>query len=368
MPLQLPATTQPGVYHEAFLQYQTATGVVNAIVFDSVLSEDWDEPASVTEHPVENGANVADHVRVGLAKVTLKVRVTNEPLDSNQFTDPIGGAGQLIALPLSVPTPDQTEFDGVVTASTWQTPPPIAAVAINAVAGIATEAVGALAQKVTEVDPGGNALAAKLVSEATVTPDGLWSYPEAPPAGSGIGRQIVSVLGDVAQGLVSEGVTSLIPAGEEVDVPVFTDAGLAGGSGVPIPVTAKTVQFLGERDFAAEMKKLLAGLKNSAQLFTVQGSKQTQANMVIETLQSHRGAPDETGTGMDLTIGLKQVRLVSTSTVPAPLPSIPAAKPPVNKGAQDGAPMDPSKMQSVFKKAIVGGFNLLSGGSPPGVP
>jgi hypothetical protein len=81
------------------------------------------------------------------------------------------------------------------------------------------------------------------------------------------------------------------------------------------------VQFAGADDFAARMVELLVGLKNKAQQFTVYGSKRVEVTMVIETMAQHRGPPEDTGTGVEITIGLKKIRLVSTNTVAAPLPT-----------------------------------------------
>lgn len=48
--------------------------------FDAVLSEQAEHTAEATEHAVEQGANVADHVRPGLDRITLEVAVSNTPI------------------------------------------------------------------------------------------------------------------------------------------------------------------------------------------------------------------------------------------------------------------------------------------------
>lgn len=48
--------------------------------FDAVTNETSELSATVTEHAVEEGADVADHIRDGLDKVTLEVIVTNAPV------------------------------------------------------------------------------------------------------------------------------------------------------------------------------------------------------------------------------------------------------------------------------------------------
>jgi hypothetical protein len=48
--------------------------------FDTVISEVHEKHAIVTEHPVEDGVNVSDHVRPMVDHVSLEVFVSNEPM------------------------------------------------------------------------------------------------------------------------------------------------------------------------------------------------------------------------------------------------------------------------------------------------
>jgi hypothetical protein len=52
-----------------------------AIHFDVVRNETVSLSAAVTEHPVEQGADIADHIRDELDKIRLEVFVANEPTD-----------------------------------------------------------------------------------------------------------------------------------------------------------------------------------------------------------------------------------------------------------------------------------------------
>ena len=68
----------PGV--QPHLEWIDDTGAVNELWFDLVVDEDWpDEGADVTQHPVEVGADISDHVRVKLPTYQLTIRATNEP-------------------------------------------------------------------------------------------------------------------------------------------------------------------------------------------------------------------------------------------------------------------------------------------------
>lgn len=373
----MPAVPSGDFFSEAFLQYSDAAGASHTIVFDAVLDEQWEEPATITEHPVEQGANIADHVRVALVKCTLKVRVTNQPLDSNQFADPIGGAGQSTSLAVTVPTPNQPEFSGIVAVPMWNSNLTLSTAIVGAASfasGIATGIATGVAKDVTgqgSASPLGDRVAAGLKPslEPAETGNKVLSYPNPPavPGGGLVGsvvRLVDNLVGGAAGAAVLGAVTSLIPPGEEIDVPTATDAGLPGGSGIPNSLTAQTVQFATPTDFAESMMALLVGLKNSAQVFVIFGSKQTLGSMVIETLTMHRGAPEDTGTGADITIGLKEIRVVSTNTIAVPLPKVPRANTPLNKGAQDPTSADPAKMESLFHKGLTGALNYFSHGGP----
>lgn len=236
----------------ASLSWTDATGLPNSLVFDLVISEEWEEDATVTEHPVEKGANSADHVRVELAKCTLTVFATNEPMaGGNQFT-----SFPLLGLPLI--------------AKVW----------------MSNIGLRGLIQGV----------------------------------GGGVGAALGGTVGNIVGGVAGAALASFIPPGQEVDT----------------PFVASVYQPIGPaQDWVQQTITLLRALKNTAQLITVVGSKQTTPNMVIETL-SYIRSQDE-GSGATIAIGFKEVRIVSTQVVSAPLPAIPRAAPPVSKGAQNPA-------------------------------
>jgi hypothetical protein len=64
----------------AHLEWTDDAGHVVAIRFDSVQSVEHSQTALVTRHPVERGADIADHVRPELPTVTLTGTVSNTPL------------------------------------------------------------------------------------------------------------------------------------------------------------------------------------------------------------------------------------------------------------------------------------------------
>jgi hypothetical protein len=83
--------------------------------------------------------------------------------------------------------------------------------------------------------------------------------------------------------------------------------------------------------------------------------------MVIEKLSDHRSS--ETGTGAEITIGLKQIFMVSTGTVPTP--ALPQAAATVNHGAQNTSDASDSQNESVLA-AGADGIDVDDDGSDDG--
>lgn len=62
------------------LVYEDDNGNLTSITFDATVSELHSNTAVVTEHPVEVGADVADHVQAQPARLTATVFLTNTPV------------------------------------------------------------------------------------------------------------------------------------------------------------------------------------------------------------------------------------------------------------------------------------------------
>lgn len=60
---------------------QPSSGEYLLLECDIVKAEEHNVSAQVTTHPVQEGANITDHVRPNLKRVSLQVRVTNSPID-----------------------------------------------------------------------------------------------------------------------------------------------------------------------------------------------------------------------------------------------------------------------------------------------
>ncbi len=66
------------------------------VVFDQTQSEGHEATAEVTEHPVEQGSNIADHVRQNPIGLTLEMFVTNTPIEDI-------GRGSIVSKELTIP-------------------------------------------------------------------------------------------------------------------------------------------------------------------------------------------------------------------------------------------------------------------------
>lgn len=267
-------------------------------VFDLVEMESWQDGAEATKHPVEDGPDVSDHVRVSLTRVSMKIKATNHPVGTNQFAQAVQGAN-----PLQVPTPSWIPGSGILTVKEWQS----------------------------------NLLARTLALSAG-------GY-----AAGALGGPVASAVTAVAGGLLAG---ALIP-GVAVDVPVVTDAGLLPPRPQPT-VIATTLSFTDSDDFVKRTIAQLLALKDAAQLIDVIGTKQECSSMVITHVETHRSK--ETGTGAQIDLTLEQIRIVETTTVPAPAPSVVAGKPKVSKGNQNTSDASPAIAHSAAIDAGAGDF------------
>lgn len=250
-------------------------GLSLSMTFDGVLEESWDEDTIITEHPVDRGANIADHVRVGLIQGQFRIVATGDPLGNNN----------------------------------WDS--------------------------------------SRTVTTQLTTPAGPVNPPNPP---SLVAKEWINGIG-IAGVLV--GVSGFVGAltAHEQDTPIPAPDGLPPTQGATVAAT--TLQMVSPRDYIRATINQLVQLKENAQLIKVVGTKRVVDNMVIERFNHTRNA--DTGNSAEITIGLKQIRFVSTVTVNAPQPTIPRAKTPINKGPQNPTDAEnPANKRSFFKQLIYG--------------
>lgn len=280
-----PPKDKAGRLASAYLVWNDASGATQIFVPDLVESEEWSGGSTVTEHPVEVGANITDNVRVGLRKVTLKIFATNEPIDSNQWANAAMGPATV-----NVPSVTWGPTPSLLDVPEWRNNLELRA--------LATTAGGAV--------------------------------------GSALGGALVGGIGAVGASLVAGAVFP----GVVVHVPTKFNIGTPPPPTTP-PLTVQVLGFDTPGDFVLQTITLLEGLRKAAQTIDVIGTKDSCVGlgtpgslgaMAITDLTHVEGF--EEGTGASITITLQELRTVSTTTVPAPKPSLPRAAAPVNKGNQ----------------------------------
>lgn len=86
----------------ATLSYEV-NGVTNVIFFDATMNEQHEGIAEVTEHDVERGADLADHVKPLRPALALEVMVSNNPIPNKGYGPEGRLVGQKIPTVLSTP-------------------------------------------------------------------------------------------------------------------------------------------------------------------------------------------------------------------------------------------------------------------------
>lgn len=83
--------------------------------FDAVMSETYEESSTLTDFPVESGANITDHIRDQPKKISFEVLVTDTPhVADNRVNPDAGPRGALVSVPLDIPAaPTQRNFLGL---------------------------------------------------------------------------------------------------------------------------------------------------------------------------------------------------------------------------------------------------------------
>ena len=300
----------------AYLAWTDATGTPKTFYPDLVLSEEWNNSATGTEHPVEQGANVIDHVRVELVKCKLVIFATNEPVGDNTMGSP--GSPQTVALTGNAPSDTEGTYPvGSVQASVWDS---------NSTARGIALAAGDLAATAAAAAIGG--IGGGLAGEAAIL-------------GAG-----------VLEGMLLAG------SAKHQSVSV-----VAGSPPVEQASGTASVQLWGlTKDFVQWQIQQLLYLKTTCQIVSLIGSKQSMPTMFIENVSYTRS--EEEGTGAEITLSLTEVRFVQTQVVTVPIPSVPSAASTVAKGVQNPSDAGAKPQQSVASWLS----SLIAGNTPSTSP
>jgi hypothetical protein len=231
---------------KAFLEWVDSTSgfaLGGVLTFDVVRSEMHEISSEITEHSVETGVAVADHVRPNVDKVVLEVFVSNTPINSPD-ADYVPRVLEL----------DQTGPSGFL--------------------------------------PGGLA-------------------------------------GLLNQGLIAVGLRNPGPTQFTVNVDVFN----------------------GDIDYVETTYTTLRMLRDTATLITLHTSRAPiYENMILESFRDSRDA--STGTGANFTLNLRQIRIVASQIVAAPLPAKVASTPVASKGKKD-TKKAPAPDRSHLRNAVI---------------
>lgn len=294
----------------AYLAWVDASGANSTLIFDVVESEEWQGDADVTESPVEAGVNITDHVRPKIRRVTLKVFASNEPIKGSQWGNALPGPSTI-----QIDGRPRTPWSQVMDVPQWNSH-----LRERILAGTAAGLLGGAV---------GGAL-----------------------GNSAVGGAIGAAAGGALAGALL--------AGTVEHNPTDVDAGLT-----PLGTQTFTTQSwqwgTDEGDFVQQTILLLEELKDAAQTIDVFGTKTVcvgtggLGGMVIEALTHVRTQGE--GTGASITIGLRQIRVATTTTVPAPKASLPTATAPKAKGNQEGSELGDAASQAAdsFVKGFAAG-------------
>lgn len=117
----------------------------------------------------------------------------------------------------------------------------------------------------------------------------------------------------------------------------------------PTSASASVMKFDGDIDYVQNTLLQVQSLKDTATLLTIITPRNTYFNMILERISMERSRTTGS-TGANFSLEFRQIRIVSSSVVAAPLPTIPRAIPTVNKGQKDPAAVAQPKQSVAANK------------------
>jgi hypothetical protein len=269
--------------------------------WDALTHEAHTIDALITEHPVETGVNVVDHVRPNPVRVTLEGLISQSPvfmagsirqgenLDVAAAPQPYGPPAPIV-FPAPLP-PNPLQF-------------------------LQLAELGVIAGQ-TALSGGGQ----------TSRLEGL----------AAVGVLAVGILGGAQNG--------------PFQLQQASDYGMTGG---PSNFTALVDSLPNPTNFIKAAIDILTNLRDTGQICQVLGGEAGTFydNMVIEAIGVDRAGG--AGGSASISVTLREIRIVSSAFVAAPKPTIPRAAPAVNKGSQAGTSA-PAPPQKTALRALVAG-------------
>lgn len=249
----------------AYLHYEDPSGKNIAIAFDATMREQHSSSSLITEHAVEDGANISDHMRPENDRLTLDIVVSNTPIRTKKFNDA---------------NPELSDMEGSVGSFV---------------------AANLFVSRPKRRLPGNP----KLINPGTPKRSIKDLAPGATAAGVIAGNAGGPIAGIAVTGAVS---VNVIPGTK-----AQWEAQPYKPSEDPEGLDVRVLQFSTPFDRVKAVHNALLKLKNERITFTVVTSLRTYQDMGMESLSINRSA--DIGDAFEGTMELRQVRIVNSETV-----------------------------------------------------
>lgn len=118
------------------------------------------------------------------------------------------------------------------------------------------------------------------------------------------------------------------------------DMGLPAAQNAPSAV-AQTLSWSADFETVRETRRILEELQTSVQIISVITPEKVYENMILESFIMAKDK--DTGDGANVTLEFRELRIVETKLLAAPVPSIPRGSLPVSKGAKNAKPTEKQK-------------------------
>lgn len=130
--------------------------------------------------------------------------------------------------------------------------------------------------------------------------------------------------------------------------PIGTAMDAVGGAlaGKPQPFKQQVVMFPSEFDAVRDMLDALNEMQEGRELVDVTTSKRVYNQVVLESFEMTRNA--STGTGAEVTLTFKTLRIVDSASAATPTPTEPRGTPPKAKGKQAPTPASAADKTSLI--------------------
>lgn len=123
------------------------------------------------------------------------------------------------------------------------------------------------------------------------------------------------------------------------------------------PIIVQATQNAIPYDLLTDAHTYLLGLKEGAVFCDVSSSTHEYTDMILQSV----GVQKKEAGAIEVSLSFKHITTVSTATVAAPLPTIPAGSPKVSAGPQGPAPT-PAELKATLLKAAKDGIAGVVGG------